>query len=153
MVGLIYYAFRLMSGIAFILVGVVIATVIQWLRGKLSPENISQQKLLMLSWIWSAPLGYLAVESGWIVRCVGRQPWAVYGEIRTADAVSNLPPSNVLTSLLIFLSIYTLLFFSALFFGSRIIRKGPDFDLPIPGEEAEVILNSAQHIPDSRPIN
>lgn len=153
MVGLIYYAFRLMSGIAFILVGVVIVTVVQWLRGKLSPENISQQKLLMLSWIWSAPLGYLAVESGWIVRCVGRQPWAVYGEIRTADAVSNLPPSNVLTSLLIFISIYTLLFFSALFFGSRIIRKGPDFDLPIPGEEAEVILNPAQHIPDSRPIN
>lgn len=153
MVGLIYYAFRLMSGIAFILVGITIVTLVQWLRGKLSPENISQQKLLMLSWIWSAPLGYLAVESGWIVRCVGRQPWAVYGEIRTADAVSNLPASNVLTSLLIFISIYTLLFFSALFFGSRIIKKGPDFDLPIPGEEAVVTVNPAQHIPDSRPIN
>jgi cytochrome d ubiquinol oxidase subunit I len=153
MIGLIYYAFRLMSGIAFILVGVVIVTVTQWLRGKLSPENITQQKLLMLSWIWSAPLGYLAVESGWIVRCVGRQPWAVYGEIRTADAVSNLPPSNVLTSLLIFVSIYTLLFFSALFFASRIIKQGPDFDLPVPGEELEVSINSAQHIPDSRPVN
>ncbi|MGI0479926.1 cytochrome ubiquinol oxidase subunit I [Geminocystis sp. CENA526] len=153
MVGLIYYAFRLMSGIAFILVGVVIASVIQWLRGKLSSENISQQKLLLLSWIWSAPLGYLAVESGWIVRCVGRQPWTVYGQIRTADAVSNLPASNVLTSLSIFLIIYTLLFFSALFFGSRIIKKGPNFDLPIPGEELPVTLNPAQHIPDSRPVN
>lgn len=153
MVGLIYYAFRLMSGIAFILVGVVIVSVIQWLRGKLSLENISQQKLLLLSWIWSAPLGYLAVESGWIVRCVGRQPWTVYGQIRTADAVSNLPASNVLTSLSIFLVIYTLLFFSGLFFGSRILKKGPNFDLPIPGEEVPVILNPAQHIPDSRPVN
>lgn len=153
MVGLIYYAFRLMSGIAFILVGVVIVSVIQWLRGKLSSENISQQKLLLLSWIWSAPLGYLAVESGWVVRCVGRQPWTVYGQIRTADAVSNIPAGNVLTSLSIFLVIYTLLFFSALFFGSRIIKKGPNFDLPIPGEEVPVTLNPAQHIPDSRPVN
>lgn len=153
MIGLIYYAFRLMSGIAFILVGVVIVSVIQWLRGKLTSENISQQKLLLLSWIWSAPLGYLAVESGWVVRCVGRQPWTVYGQIRTADAVSNLPASDVLTSLSIFLSIYTLLFFSALFFGSRIIKKGPNFDLAIPGEEVSITLDSAQHIPDSRPIN
>lgn len=153
MIGLIYYGFRLMSGIAFILVGVVMVSVIQWLRGKLTTENISQQKLLMLSWIWSAPLGYLAVESGWIVRCVGRQPWAVYGEIRTADAVSNLPAGDVLTSLSIFLVIYTLLFFSALFFGSRIIKKGPDFDLSIPGEETPITLNPKQHIADSRPIN
>ncbi|BAQ61701.1 cytochrome d ubiquinol oxidase subunit I [Geminocystis sp. NIES-3708] len=153
MVVLIYYSFRLMSGIAFILVGVVMATVVQWLRGKLSVENINQQKLLLISWIGAAPLGYLAVESGWIVRCVGRQPWTVYGEIRTVDAVSNLPAGDVLTSLLIFLSIYTLLFFCALFFASRIIKKGPDFDLPIPGEKAEVTLNPSQHIPDSRPIN
>lgn len=152
MIGLIYYSFRLMSGIAFILVGVVIVSVIQWLRGKLTTENISQQKLLMLSWIWSAPLGYLAVESGWIVRCVGRQPWTVYGEIRTADAVSNLPAHDVLVSLISFLVIYSLLFFSGLYFGSRIIKKGPNFDLPLPQAE-DVNLNPSQHIPDRRPIN
>ncbi len=154
MVGLIYYSFRLMSGIAFVLVGVMLFTAIQWLRGKLSTENIIQQKWLMISWIWSAPLGYLAVESGWIVRCVGRQPWTVYGEIRTADAVSNLPAGDVLTSLSIFLALYTVLFFSALFFGSRIIAKGPDFDLPLPGDDKPLPLEveSAQHIPDSRPI-
>lgn len=154
MVGLIYYSFRLMSAIAFILVGVMLFTAIQWLRGKLSAENIVKQKWLMISWMWCAPLGYLAVESGWIVRCVGRQPWTVYGEIRTADAVSNLPAGDVLTSLSIFLVLYTVLFFSALFFGSRIIAKGPDFDLPLPGDDKDlpVEIESAQHIPDSRPI-
>lgn len=154
MIGLIYYSFRLMSAIAFVLVGVMLFSVIQWLRGKLSEEKIVQQKWLMISWMWCAPLGYLAVESGWIVRCVGRQPWTVYGELRTADAVSNLPAADVLTSLSIFLTLYTVLFFSALFFGSRIIAKGPNFDLPLPGDDKAlpVEVESAQHIPDSRPI-
>jgi len=131
-------------------------SVIQWLRGKFTPENLANQKLLLWAWIFSAPTGYLAVESGWIVRCVGRQPWVVYGQIRTADAVSNIPSSNVLTSLSIFLVIYTLLFFSALYFGSRIIRKGPNFDLPLPGKKEEktpLEVNPATHIPNSRPIN
>ncbi|AFZ47918.1 cytochrome bd plastoquinol oxidase subunit 1 apoprotein [Cyanobacterium stanieri PCC 7202] len=156
MVGLVYYAFRLMSGIAFVFVGIMVVSIIQWLRGKFTAESLTEQKLLMWAWIFSAPMGYLAVESGWIVRCVGRQPWVVYGQIRTADAVSNLPAGNVLTSLIIFLAIYTLLFFSALYFGSRIIRKGPNFDLPLPNAtevETPLDVNPAKHIPNSRPIN
>ncbi|HIK36865.1 MAG TPA: cytochrome ubiquinol oxidase subunit I [Geminocystis sp. M7585_C2015_104] len=153
MIGLIYYSFRVMSLIGFIFVGIMLVSVIQWLRGKLSPEYISKQKWLLWSWIWAAPLGYVAVEAGWIVRCVGRQPWTVYGELRTADAVSHLPPENVLASLTVFLLLYTVLFFSALFFGSRIIAKGPDFNLPLPGEKiTPVEVTPAQHIPDSRPL-
>ncbi len=154
MIGLIYYAFRLMSGIAFVFVGIMLVSVVQWLRGKLAPENISQQKWLLISWIWTAPLGYLAVESGWIVRCVGRQPWTVYGEIRTVDAVSNLPAPDVLTSLSIFMILYTVLFFSALYFASRIISQGPDLTLLLPGESANtpVKIEPAEHLPNSRPV-
>lgn len=153
MVGLIFYAFRIMSGIGFFLAGLMGISVIQWLRGKLSPEAIVQQKWLLRTWILAAPLGYIAVESGWIVRCVGRQPWVVYGQIRTADGVSNLPASEVLTSLLIFAGIYTTLFFCALFFGSRIIRQGPNLDLPVPGIENQPAIETdpAEFIPDQRP--
>lgn len=153
MVGLIYYAFRTMIAIGFFFAGLMLISVIQWLRGKLSEANITQQVLLMIGWISAAPLGYIAVESGWIVRCVGRQPWTVYNEIRTVDAVSNIPPGNVLTTLLCFATVYTVLFIAALYFGSRIIRRGPNFNLPIPGEEKPAVETTpAQFIPDERPV-
>ncbi|MFM7369307.1 MAG: cytochrome ubiquinol oxidase subunit I, partial [Sphaerospermopsis kisseleviana] len=134
-VGLIYYAFRIMIGIAFFFAGLMLISTLQWLRGKLSAENINQQRWLMLGWVFAAPLGYIAVESGWIVRCVGRQPWVLYGQIRTVDAASHLPASNVLVSLSAFATVYTILFIAALYFGSRIIRSGPNLNLPIPGVE------------------
>ncbi|MEH2349244.1 MAG: cytochrome ubiquinol oxidase subunit I [Nostoc sp.] len=154
MVGLIYYAFRIMSGIGFFLAGLMGLSVIQWLRGKLSSEAIAQQKWLLRIWILAAPLGYIAVESGWIVRCVGRQPWVLYGQIRTADGVSHLPASEVLTSLVIFAGIYTVLFICALFFGSRIIRQGPNLELPVPGIDTQpsVETTPAEFVPDQRPV-
>jgi cytochrome d ubiquinol oxidase subunit I len=154
MIGLVYYSFRTMIAIGFFLAGLMAITVLQWLRGKLADGAIADQKWLMRAWIFSAPLGYIAVESGWIVRCVGRQPWTVYGAIRTTDAASNLPASNVLTSLSIFAVVYSLLFVSALFFGSRIIRHGPNMDLPIPevGPRADIEIKPAEHRPDQRPL-
>ncbi|PLZ98740.1 cytochrome ubiquinol oxidase subunit I [Fischerella thermalis CCMEE 5268] len=154
LVALIYYSFRIMIAIGFFLAGLMLVSTIQWLRGKLSPENISQQRLLMLGWIFAAPLGYIAVESGWIVRCVGRQPWTVYGLIRTADAASNLPASNVLATLTGFATVYSLLFVAVLYFGSRIIRRGPRLDLPIPGlkDQPAVETTPGEFIPDERPV-
>ena len=152
-IGLVYYSFRIMIAIGFILAGLMALTVLQWLRGKLSAENITQQPWLLRLWLLAAPLGYIAVECGWIVRCVGRQPWTVYGEIRTVDAASQLPPGNVLTSLTAFAIVYSILFVFALYFGSRIIRRGPNLDLPVPGEDVSPKLDttSAEEIPDSRP--
>ena len=155
MIGLIFYCFRIMVGIGFFLAGLMLWTVMQWLGGKLSAEKITQQKWLLRIWVLAAPLGYLAIESGWIVRCVGRQPWTVYGKIRTVDAASHLPPGEVLASLSIITVLYTVLFICAMYFGSRIIRRGPDLNIPIPGHKVDkevVLMESATHIPDSRPL-
>ena len=154
MVGLIFYCFRIMSGIGFFFVGLMLFSIIQWMRGKLAAENIGSQPWLMRAWVLAAPLGYIAVESGWIVRCVGRQPWALYGQIRTADVVSNIPASNVLTSLSFFAVIYSFLFVCALYFGSRIIRQGPNLTLPVPGLDNQPAIENqpAEHIPDRRPV-
>lgn len=154
LIGLIYYAFRIMIAIGVFLAALMALTVLQWLRGKLSPENITQQRWLLWIWILAAPLGYIAIESGWIVRCVGRQPWVVYGEVRTVDAASNLPAGDIIASLTGFAITYTLLFIAVFYFGSRIIRQGPNLDLPIPGATVELELNTtpAEHIPNSRPV-
>jgi cytochrome d ubiquinol oxidase subunit I len=154
MIPLIFYSFRIMAGIGFFLVGLMLWSILQWLRGKLSSHNLTQQKWLLRAWILAAPLGYIAIESGWIVRCVGRQPWTVYGQIRTTDAASHLPPGEVLFSLTVITLLYSVLFVCAMFFGSRIIRKGPDLNLPIPGSEIKTVIatESVSHIPDSRPL-
>lgn len=151
---LIYYSFRIMVGIGFFLAALMLLSVLQWLRGKLSPENITQQQWLMRAWIFADPLGYIAVDSGWIVRCVGRQPWTVYQQLRTVDSASNLPPSNVLTTLIGFTSAYILLFIAALYFGSRIIRKGSNLNLSIPGIETQPAMDTTpgEFIPDERPV-
>ncbi|NMG11530.1 cytochrome ubiquinol oxidase subunit I [Brasilonema sp. UFV-L1] len=155
MIGLIYYAFRIMIGIGFFFAGLMLVSVLQWLRGKLSAENIAQQRWLMFAWVFAAPLGYIAVDSGWIVRCVGRQPWIVYGQIRTVDGASNLPASNVLASLTAFAVVYSILFVGVLYFGSRIIRRGPNLELPVPGIEPNkpaVNTTPGEFVPDERPV-
>ncbi|EKV02305.1 cytochrome bd-type quinol oxidase, subunit 1 [Leptolyngbya sp. PCC 7375] len=154
MIGLIYYSFRIMIAIGFALAGLMAITVLQWLRGKLADNAIGQQKWLLRAWIFSAPLGYIAVESGWIVRCVGRQPWVMYGQIRTADGVSNLPAGEVLASLSTYAVVYTLLFSAALFFGRRIICQGPNLTLPLPQTEETVAIETtpAELVPNQRPV-
>ncbi|MDH6077077.1 cytochrome ubiquinol oxidase subunit I [Chrysosporum ovalisporum FSS-45] len=155
MVGLIYYSFRTMIAIGFFLAGLMLVSTLQWLVGNLSVENITQQRWLMGAWVFAAPLGYIAIDSGWIVRCVGRQPWTLYGEIRTVDAASRIPASNVLVSLTGFVIVYTVLFIAALYFGSRIIRRGPNLELPIPGIEISkpaVETTPGEFIPDERPV-
>jgi cytochrome d ubiquinol oxidase subunit I len=153
MIGLIYYSFRIMSGIGTFFAALMTVSVIQWMRGKLAEGAIAQQKWLMRAWILAAPLGYLAVETGWIVRCVGRQPWIVYGEMRTVESASNLPAGEILFSLVGLTSLYLVFLTAALFFGSQIIRKGPNLELPAPGfgGQPKLGLELAQHERDRRP--
>jgi len=153
MVGLIYYSFRVMVAIGMFFAALMSVSVIQWLRGKLGEGAIAQQKWLMRAWVLAAPLGYVAVETGWIVRCVGRQPWIVYGEMRTVESASNLPPGEILFSLVGLTSMYLVFLTAALHFGSRIIRKGPNLELPAPviGSQPKIGIDLAQHEPDRRP--
>jgi cytochrome d ubiquinol oxidase subunit I len=142
LVGLIYYSFRTMVAIGLYLATLMAVSVVQWWRGQLD-----RYRWLLWGWIWAAPMGYLAVETGWIVRCVGRQPWTVYGQIRTVDAASNLPPAEILISLVGITAIYLFFFVFALYFGSRIIRKGPDLTLHPPHNSVLAV----QHLPNQRP--
>jgi cytochrome bd ubiquinol oxidase subunit I len=150
MVGLIYYSFRLMSGIGVFLAGLMLWSALQWGLGRLSADQIGQRTWLLAGWVFAAPLGYLAVEAGWIVRCVGRQPWTLYGQIRTAEAVSPIPASNVLTTLIAFAVVYSILLVATLYFGSRIIRTGPNLQLPVPELSGQTPAASPL-LPDQRP--
>jgi cytochrome d ubiquinol oxidase subunit I len=132
MVGLLFYSFRVMAGIGIAITLLMAVTILLWWRRGLTAETLRQLPWLGWAWILAAPAGYLAIEAGWVVRCVGRQPWTVYGELRTADAATVLPAGEILTSLISFAVLYSVLLVCALSFGSRIIRRGPDLDLTAP---------------------
>lgn len=136
---LLFYSFRVMVAIGFYFVGLMVWSAWIWWRRGLSADSLRRRPWLLRAWVAAVPLGYVAVESGWIVREVGRQPWVVYGVLRTADAASQLPAGTVLGSLLGFATIYATLLFVALHFAGRILRRGPDRSLPAPGRPDEPI--------------
>src|SRR5246127_2490665 len=72
------------------------------------------------------PSGLIALVAGWITTEVGRQPWVVYGVLRTADAVSPLSSQQVGTSLLIFIIVYFLVFGTGAYYMLKLMAKGPD---------------------------
>ena len=132
---LVFYAFRIMAGIGFAMFFLMLWTGWAAARGRLRPAMISDQKLLLWAWVAMIPLGYVAVDLGWTVREVGRQPWIIYGLLRTSDAVSYLPAHSVAFTAAAFFLIDALLLVTFVLFACRIARRGPDFSLPVPTQE------------------
>ena len=75
---------------------------------------------------WCIPLPYLAALLGWIVTEVGRQPWIVYGVLRTSDAASPVAASQVGISLVAFILVYSLLGLACFFLMYKYATKGPE---------------------------
>jgi cytochrome d ubiquinol oxidase subunit I len=123
-----FYSFRIMIGIGFAMFGLMLWTLWVWYKKGLTAELLPQQKRLLYAWIAFAPLGYLAVEMGWITREVGRQPWIIFGLLRTGDGASVLPASAVASSLGIYCVLYTILFLAFTIFAWRILKRGPNLE-------------------------
>jgi cytochrome bd ubiquinol oxidase subunit I len=120
-----FYAFRIMIGLGFLFFLLMLWTVWVWRKGGLRPDRVILHKKLLLAWMAALPLSYVAMESGWVTREVGRQPWIIYGVLRTQEAGSPLPAYPVAGSLLILAGIYGGLFILFLLFAGYVIRKGP----------------------------
>jgi cytochrome bd-type quinol oxidase subunit 1 len=75
--------------------------------------------------LWAIPLPYLANTMGWVLAEVGRQPWIVYGLLRTSDAASPVAASQVTVSLIAFILVYGLLGAVGFYLMADTVRKGP----------------------------
>ncbi|HJB64961.1 MAG TPA: cytochrome ubiquinol oxidase subunit I, partial [Candidatus Mailhella merdavium] len=115
---LTFLSFRFMVGL-----GVVFIVLAAW--AWLKRRNLAENPLLAKLLIWTIPLPYLAIMAGWMVAEVGRQPWIVYGLMRTADAVSPVPASSVTLSLAAFIVVYTVLGVLDIYLLAKYARKGP----------------------------
>jgi cytochrome d ubiquinol oxidase subunit I len=116
-----FFAFRTMVACAGVMLGLVVLG--GWLRWR---GRLYDTPLFLRLAQFAAPLGFVAVIAGWCVTEVGRQPWTVYGLLRTAQSVSpSLTSYDVAISLAGYMLVYLLIYPWGLLLMLRIVRKGP----------------------------
>ena len=119
-VGPPFFAFRIMVGIGVIMLFMVVAGQVLHLLGRLD-ESVWFLRLCQ----FAAPLGFLAVLAGWTTTEVGRQPWTVYGLMRTAQSVTpSLTGGNVALSLALYAVVYLVMFPSGIAVMAGLVRSG-----------------------------
>lgn len=121
----VFYAFRLMVGFGALMLLIAVAGIALRLLGRLYDT-----RWFAALCAFSSPLPFLAILCGWTVTEVGRQPYVVYGYLRTADAVSPVMPSNVETSLVLFFAVYSVLLLAFFWYATSIVLRGPAIHEP-----------------------
>jgi cytochrome d ubiquinol oxidase subunit I len=120
-VPIVFFAFRTMVGIgSLLLVFALLGAYLRW-RSRLFTTKWFLVALLLIS-----PLGFVATIAGWVVTEAGRQPYVVYGVIRTANAASHLAAVSVGVTLLLFIVVYLLLMGGFLWFLIQTVIRGPE---------------------------
>jgi cytochrome d ubiquinol oxidase subunit I len=120
-----FLSFRIMVGLGLLFI--LLSLVGSWksVRGRLQTSPLFLRVML-----YSIPLPYLATQLGWLVTEMGRQPWIVYGLMKTSAGVSSsLRPAQVVVSLFSFIVVYGFLAVVDIFLLTKYSRKGPDEDL------------------------
>jgi cytochrome d ubiquinol oxidase subunit I len=116
-----FFSFRLMVGIGLAMLALTFCSWWVWAHGALATSGW----FLKLCEI-ASPLGFAAVLAGWVTTEVGRQPWTVYGLLRTTDSVTpSLAGSDVLASLAVYVAAYIVIFGVGAYFMVRFLRAGP----------------------------
>jgi cytochrome d ubiquinol oxidase subunit I len=127
-VALVFWAFRFMVGLGMLMILTGVLALILHLCKRLFDTRWFQFWCMALT-----PAGFLAVLAGWVVTETGRQPWVVYGVLRTAQAVSPLPAGPMAISLTAFVFTYAVVFGAGSYYILRLIAKGPTSQEEIDG--------------------
>jgi cytochrome d ubiquinol oxidase subunit I len=116
-----FFAFRVMVGCGLLMLA------LAWLGSfHLVIDRTRGERLLLWATFLSFPLPFIATLTGWFTAEVGRQPWSVYGALRTADAVTpTLTVQDVMISLAIFVTVYLVIFSFGTLYVYRLLRAGP----------------------------
>ena len=119
-VGIVFWAFRIMVGLGFLMLFVGLWSL--WARFR---KTLFTNRWLHRAALVMGPSGLVAVLAGWITTEVGRQPYTVYGYLRTGDSASPLAAPAVGASLLAFIIVYFLVFGAGVFYLLRLMKAGP----------------------------
>jgi len=116
-----FFTFRIMVGCGLLMLGLAWLGSLMILTGR-----IEHQRWFLRGVFCSFPLGFIATLTGWFTAEVGRQPWTVYGQLRTADAVTPfLTAPQVSVSLVLFGFVYSFVFLFGTVYLYRLLKRGP----------------------------
>jgi cytochrome bd ubiquinol oxidase subunit I len=131
-VAVVYFSFRIMVGIGLLMLAVVATGLLLLVRGRLD-----HTRWYLRLCQCAVCLGFIAVIAGWTTTAVGRQPWTVYGLVRTAQSVSpSLTGSDVLISLLLYIAVYLVIYPVGVALMLRFVWRGP-----VPLEETSPVVS------------
>ncbi|MCQ4167242.1 cytochrome ubiquinol oxidase subunit I [Tahibacter harae] len=116
----VFFAFRVMVGLGFAMLGLAAWGLLLWWRGRL----FTQRGFLRV-FAAMLPAGFVAVLAGWYVTEIGRQPWVIYGLMRTRDAFSGVDLVSVAISLTSFVVVYAIVFGFGIWYLYRLFAAGP----------------------------
>ncbi|SUI57336.1 Cytochrome d ubiquinol oxidase subunit 1 [Serratia marcescens] len=116
----VFWSFRIMVGLGMLMILAGVWSL--WLRWR---GGLYQSRPFLYFILWMGPSGLLALLAGWFTTEIGRQPWVVYGLLRTKDAVSAHGDLHMSISLLAFIIVYCSVFGVGYSYMMRLIRKGP----------------------------
>jgi cytochrome d ubiquinol oxidase subunit I len=117
---ILFFAFRIMVGIALLMIGLGLWSLWQRWRGTLFKARWLQRAAVLMG-----PAGFMALLAGWFVAEVGRQPYTVYGLLRTADSASPIAAPTVASSAAAFVVVYFVVFGAGIFFLMRMMARPP----------------------------
>jgi cytochrome d ubiquinol oxidase subunit I len=130
---LVFFAFRIMVGLGLLIVSLGITSLIVRVRKRLYDARWLHHWAVAMG-----PAGLLAVTAGWITTEAGRQPFTVYGLLRTAESVGPVAAPGVAFSLLAFVVVYTVVFGAGISFLLRLFRQSPAALDPGPPDDRPV---------------
>jgi cytochrome d ubiquinol oxidase subunit I len=134
----VFWGFRVMWYASVLLFGTLFyATILRFRRKLWSATGF--HRFLM----WSTPLGIIALLAGWVIAETGRQPWVVFGQLRTSEAVSQLAPGELVFSVVGFSLLYLLMLVAYIAFIVRAMRIGPERDYPERDRPLQPVLDTA----------
>jgi cytochrome d ubiquinol oxidase subunit I len=116
----LFWTFRIMAGIGFLMLALALVGGVLALRKRLGTTRWFLRALVL-----SSPIGFVAIVAGWYTAEIGRQPYVIYGLLRTADAVSPVAPTHIAVSLGLFFVVYAAVFGAGFWYVWRTIRRGP----------------------------
>ena len=117
----VFWSFRIMVAIGFAMLGLGLWSL--WLRWR---GGLYENRWFLRAAMLMTPSGFGAVLFGWFTAEIGRQPYVVYGLLRTADAVSPVSRGAVATSLVVFVIAYAIIYGFGSYYLAKLLRKGPE---------------------------
>ena len=139
---IIFWTFRVMAGLGMLMILLALIGLVLRRHGRVYENRLFQRIMVAMG-----PAGFVTLLAGGVTTEAGRQPWVVYGVLRTAQAVSPVTQQDVSVSLMIFVIVYCLVFCTGIYYILKLLRIGPAYDDAGPRNASAADTNSSGRRP------